>query len=743
LFDKSQSTLLAYPAGKAETSYSIPSSVTSIGGDAFAMCGNLTSITIPNSVTNIGYQAFWSCYRLTSATIPGSVTTVGDSAFACYGLTNVAIGNGVASIGDDAFSGASLSTVTIPNSVTNIGVSPFYYCLTLTAITVDPLNSFYSSVDGVLFDKRQTTLLEYPAGKIANYTIPDSVTSIGDSAFADVPWNLKSITIGSSVTNIGDSAFSSCTLGSVSIPNSVTSIGEWAFAFGLLTNITLPNSLTSIRADTFYACPYLTSVTIPNGVTSIGDQAFEQCNSLTSVYFEGNAPSLGSNVFFFDNNAAVYYLQNTTGWGATFGGLPAFLWDPLLQAVYTANYGAITITKYRGSGGAVSIPSMIGGLAVTSIGAYAFADAGLTSVTIPDSVTSIGNDAFSTCAGLTSVTIGSGVTSIGVAAFYECGNLSSVTIPDSVTSIGDWAFRDCTGLTNVAISGNVATIADDAFSGCTGLTGVYFGGNAPVVGSAVFLGDNQATVYYLPGTTGWGPSFCGLPTRPWGSPSILAPPLTQTAEAGSLAGFWVEATNIPPAGSYQWYFDATNALGGATNSYLELANVQPAQAGAYTVVVTNLYGAVTSAPALLSVIAAVERRMVPALNLTADVGSFLQLEYVNGFGSGAQWLSLTNVTTESTPQLYFDLSEPLPAQRFYRAWQTNGPQPTLNMSMATEIPLTGAIGSSVRIDYINQFSPTNAWVTLDTVTLTNSPQLYFDVSMFGQPTRLYRLVAVP
>jgi hypothetical protein len=107
------------------------------------------------------------------------------------------------------------------------------------------------------------------------------------------------------------------------------------------------------------------------------------------------------------------------------------------------------------------------------------------------------------------------------------------------------------------------------------------------------------------------------------------------------------------------------------------------------------------------------------------------------------WSSFTNVTLGSGPQLCFDLSQPLPEQRFYRTWQANGPQPTLDLSLATEIPLAGAIGRSVRVDYINAIAPTDAWVTLDTVTLTNTTQLYFDVSAFRQPTRLYRLVPVP
>jgi len=152
---------------------------------------------------------------------------------------------------------------------------------------------------------------------------------------------------------------------------------------------------------------------------------------------------------------------------------------------------------------------------------------------------------------------------------------------------------------------------------------------------------------------------------------------------------------------------------------------------------------VTSAPALLSIIPPVDRRVVPAVHLPGGTSSLLRLEYADRLATASLWSSFTNVTLASGPQLCFDVSEPLPAQRFYRAWQTNGPQPALDLSLATEIPLAGAVGSSVRVDYINAIGPTDAWVTLDTVLLTNTTQLYFDVTAFRQPTRLYRLVAVP
>ena len=160
---------------------------------------------------------------------------------------------------------------------------------------------------------------------------------------------------------------------------------------------------------------------------------------------------------------------------------------------YTTNsYNTITITKYTGSGSAVVIPSTIDSKSVTSIGNWAFTwCTSLTGVTIPDGVISIGDYAFESCSSLTSVTIGNGVTRIGRDAFC-CTRLNSVTIGNGVTRIGRDAFRTCTSLTSA-----------------------YFRGNAPSVGSGVFAGDNKVTVYYLAGTTGWGPTFCGRPTAVW------------------------------------------------------------------------------------------------------------------------------------------------------------------------------------------------------------------------------------
>jgi hypothetical protein len=173
--------------------------------------------------------------------------------------------------------------------------------------------------------------------------------------------------------------------------------------------------------------------------------------------------------------------------------------------------------------------------------------------------------------------------------------------------------------------------------------------------------------------------------------------------------------------------------------------VQFSQAGVYTVVVSNVFSAVTSAPAMLQVIAPVERRPVPGVKVTGAAGSLWNVDYANSLTATPLWTTLGSVSLTSTSQYYFDLSLPLPAQRFYRAWQTGTPGvvPSLDLHIVPAITLTGNIGGSVRVDCINQFGPTDAWVTLDTVTLTNTAQLYFDTSAWRQPQRLYRVVKLP
>ncbi len=225
--------------------------------------------------------------------------------------------------------------------------------------------------------------------------------------------------------------------------------------------------------------------------------------------------------------------------------------------------------------------------------------------------------------------------------------------------------------------------------------------------------------------------------------TITSAPVSQTAEIGARVRLAVRATGDPPL-VYRWMFNGANVLSGETNTVLELVNTAPSQSGNYTVVVTNAVGAVTSAPAMLNVIALVERRLVSRLTLSGQLATPFNLEYSEALAPTQSWASLSTLDLTNSPGFYFDLASPLPPQRFYRAWQPSEPTnpPALGLNLIPALTLTGNLGDQVRVDGINQFGPVDAWFTLDTVTLTNTSQLYFDVTALRQPQRLYRFVPV-
>ena len=344
---------------------------------------------------------------------------------------------------------------------------------------------------------------------LTSVTIPASVTSIGNHAFHNCP-SLTSVTIPASVTSIGISVFNGCeSLTSVTIPNGVTSIGGWMFyGCSSLTRVTIPNSVTSIGNSVFEDCTSLTSVTIPNSVTSIGYSAFSGCSALTDVYYDGYGIdwlALGRHSEI-SNSATVHFKDNLYDKGTCGTNVN---WVMTGDGTLTiSGKGRISNYDYNNSAPwakcSAYIKCVVIKPGVRGIGDYAFHDcSSLTSVTIPNSVTSIEICTFSSCTSLTHVTIPNSVTSIGVLAFKGCTSLKSVTIPNSVTSIEYYAFEDCSSLTRVTIPNSVTSIGSWAFSGCSALTSVTIPNSVTGIGGGAFENCTSLTSVKLPSALQW------------------------------------------------------------------------------------------------------------------------------------------------------------------------------------------------------------------------------------------------
>ena len=443
-----------------------------------AQDGDYTYTVIDDKAQITKYTGAGGDVTIPSALGGVPVTSIGDYAFAsCISLTSISIPQGVTSIEEKAFLGCKgLKSVSISQGVTSIGPYVFYGCTGLTSIKVAVDNLNYASIDDVLYNKAGTVLIVCPGG-LKTVSIPGGVTSIVGGAFA---WcaSLTSISIPEGVTSIGDRAFSGCAgLINISIPGGVTSIGDFVFSYcNLLTNVSIPESVTSVGADAFLFCESLTSISIPEGVTSIGNGAFYGCKSLTSISIPEGVTSIGNGAFYGCESLTSISIPG----GVTSIGNRAFVFCTRLTSITVAvdnlNYSSIYGALYNKAGTVlISCPGGLTNISipqgVTSIGDSALEGCtGLTSLNIPQGVTSIGGWAFSECRGLTSINIPQGVTSIGNGGFFGCTGLTSISIPQGITNIGMHTFNGCTGLTNISIPEGVTSIEDMAFASCTGLT---------------------------------------------------------------------------------------------------------------------------------------------------------------------------------------------------------------------------------------------------------------------------------
>lgn len=424
----------------------IAEGVTGIGDYAFYSNNGMTSIRIPNGVTTIGVQAFMWARNLSSVDIPSSITEIKSGAFMnCQKLAKVNISdldawckikfadkdaNPLTCAKNLYMNEEPATDIVISDAVTEIGDFTFYYCATLTSVE-----------------------------------LPNSITAIGKEAFYHCG-NLKTINFPENVESIGDYSFSNNKLTSVVIPNSVKTIGVEAFLYSYdLTSVTIGDGVTSIGKKAFAYCYELNTLTIGNSVTEIGESAFNDCHNLTSVELPNSVTNIGNSAFYLCSKMA-----------------------------------------------SVNIPDN-----VNSIGEMAFCQCNMDAVRIPSSVTTIGKGAFSSCSRLTSIEVDEenpAFCSDNSVLFdkdkdtllqYPIGKQDMFyTVPNSVTTIDDYAFSKCSKLTSITLPDNLAAIGKEAFSFCTGLTSVTIPENITSIGNSAFY--NVANIFYSGDVAGspWG-----------------------------------------------------------------------------------------------------------------------------------------------------------------------------------------------------------------------------------------------
>lgn len=478
-------------------------SVTKIGDYAFQECSSLVSVTVPAGITTIGDGAFWDCTSLANINVSADNTayTSVDGVLFSKDMTDLLqypIGNarteyvipdGVINVADYLFWGCTtLKNLIIPGSVAVIGIDALRRCLSLENINVSADNKVYASVDGVLFNKDKTELLQYPIGNArTEYVIPNGVISIADYSFPECA-SIERITFPDSVTTIGEMAFPACSsLKSVELGSGVKTIGDYAFGW----------------------CEALTDVKIPYGVTTIGDSAFDSCTSFENITFPDSVTAIGQNVIW-----GTAYYKDEANWENDV----LYVDHHLIQAKYefsgdcVIKDGTKTIANSAFSNleslENITIPN-----SVVYIGQFGFYRcSSLKNVTIPDSVLSIDYRAFGSCASLENVVIGAGVTYIEEGAFRSCKSLKNIevskdnasftsvdgvlfnkdktellkyptgssnttyTVPDSVTTIGYRAFDYSASLESIVIGVGVTHISENAFKNCTALKDVYYKG---------------------------------------------------------------------------------------------------------------------------------------------------------------------------------------------------------------------------------------------------------------------------
>ena len=547
------------------TAINLPNSIKYINKKAFYSCSKITTINIPDLVTSIPTDCFYGCSLLATVTLPQNLEYIGSNAFrGCSKLTNISIPDNVSYIGTNAFYGCStLTEITLPNNLESLEANVFYNCTNLTIINIgnglnsntnmpngDKLqqinvsenNNYLSSADGILYNKHKTTLIKVPkATTLTTITIPDSVTTIADSAINSCT-KPTAITIPDSVINIGTYAFYN-SKATMTIPNTVESIGEYAF-YGCinLTSYTSSNVISGLNGYTFCGCTNLLSVTITSNVLSIGQYCFSGCNKLTTLTINTGLTAIGDYAF---NKCTVLNNVTIPNSVTTMGNYVFQQCTGLTNIVLSENISSMGNYVFSECSNleTISVPNNITNIigmfnkcvklrtvnipnSVTAIGDYAFNNCSvLESINIPDNIVSIGSYAFAKCVILANIniakptlkTIGSyafnncylmpnqdigslTVQTISTNAFNGCSSFTSISLPDTITTLSDYAFANCTNLITANIPTNINTIQASLFENCTNLTNITIPNNITTIKSSAFKNCTSFTAITIPDT---------------------------------------------------------------------------------------------------------------------------------------------------------------------------------------------------------------------------------------------------
>ena len=538
----------AYMSGLA-----IPSTVVEIGEKAFFACSSLGGIIIPNGTVSIGNYAFGSCSKIKNVLIPESVTHIGDGAFAdtpklesisvdesnmvytsingsLYtkgGLSLVRYTNAKAStefiapdsvveIKEKAFSSsANLVSITLPEGVKSIGSLAFDNCSALKTLNIptsledisdsafDGFNIQYNEYENACYlgnsENPYIVLISAKSNEITECDIPDGTKFIYTNAFMNCK-SLLAIAIPDGLVSVGGGAFDGCSaITSISLPATVTNIGDGAFAYcNSLESISVADGCESYHSinGNLYSTSNSTLIayalgksdkefSIPEGVKAIGSRAFEGNVKLTSISIPESLESIDANAYdYLKKIQSIAVAESNSAYKVVDGCLMSY--DGKTFILYTKGADntefsipeGVTIIGENAFSSATKLESISIPDSVTTIsdGAFKYCSK-LLSVTIPNSVTSIGNSAFWNCSELASVSIGNSVLTIGESAFNRCKKLEFVTIPNSVTSLGGSAFWDCTSLRGIVIGKNVKSIGSSALGNCSSLEVIYYHGS--------------------------------------------------------------------------------------------------------------------------------------------------------------------------------------------------------------------------------------------------------------------------